>query len=136
MGRHQVGSFQWDQRWQFILTDKEFPSDCTFLDRHKVLITHGAKGRHNDIFILDPRSTISRKVMLFGVFTEGSEIISLSAGGNGFLVGESESFALFEYSRVFSMSSGGVASVRFGGFDVRGIEEYFFSNIHFTFCYY
>lgn len=71
--------------------------------------------------------------MLFGVFTEGSEIISLSAGGNGFLVGESESFALFEYGRVFSMSSGGVASVRFGGFGVRGIEEYFFSNIHFTF---
>ncbi len=72
--------------------------------------------------------------MFFGIFTERSEIISLSAGGDGFLVGESESFALFEYGRVFGISSGGVTGVRFGGFDVGGIEEYFFSNIHFTFC--
>lgn len=115
-----------------MIHDKLFPQ-YVFFDRHKVLITHGTEGGHDDISLLKRTCMIIGRIAILLIFSEGSEVISLSAGGYGFLVGKSESFTLLENGGVFGIVSGGVAGVGFGGFDVGGVEEYFFSNIHFTF---
>ena len=82
---------------------------------------------------MSPFDGIAAKVgefFLILVFSDSAYIVSLSASGDYFIFREPEGFALVQYGWVFGVGSGVVAGVRFLWFEVRWVEEYFFSNIH------